>query len=396
MYESRPSSYKHEGSIVLAANGLRILDILDPGLYKRLCHHGFSFDETYILNEASEIVGGWPIGGEIYDGFHGMRIFRRHVLRELSQLCNKRGVPIVHEKKFSHVVSRSPGSLDFAFADGSKARASILVGADGRHSSVRHHIFPSAQEKYFTTSVAFFCPKSVLRGSLPLPCRMNTKAEQFGCAPVDPAGNALMAFEHFPIPEPEGDLIEGWEKVAKDTETLVGLLTRNQGVMPDVCQSALENISTKDMELWSYYTMPELDTWISAGTEAEKQSDLGRVLLIGDAAHDVPPASGQRPNQIFEDGYTLACMLSFVSESISLGQALTFWENWRMERIAKTGQLAKYKNSIRPSLAEQENLEREEKQIEEWDDTKRDFFQWLYMPKLDEEMLTWVREQEKR
>lgn len=70
----------------------------------------------------------------------------------------------------------------------------------------------------------------------------------------------------------------------------------------------------------------ELESWTS---------QQGKIVLIGDAAHAMPPTAGQGANMAFEDGYTLGMGLASVSDKISLGSALQFWESSRKDRIRK-------------------------------------------------------------
>ena len=394
MYEQRPLSYQRGASIVLASNGLRVLSSIDPELVANLRPLGFTLDTGFYFNEAGEKTGDWPLGSKDFGGIQGLRIFRHLIVEELSNLCKQRGIPILYKKQFSQIVSRSPGSLVFSFADGSKSSASILVGADGLHSAVRQQVFPSVRPEYVTSAVLFSFSKSSIRNPWPMPCSITTKYGAFICIPQDPAGEDILAARQIPIPEPRGNPREAWRPVRDDKIRLVGLLRSNMEDMPYMYKSALENMRHDDVQLWPYYNIPELDKWVSGGTKAEEQTDCGKVVILGDAAHATPPSSAQGGNQAFEDSYSLAFMLSHISKSIPITKALGFWEGWRKERIAKIGQFALHVNNKRSPMDEQ-NITKTEETGKDTPDRYGDaFFRWLFRPQLDEEMLRWVREQD--
>jgi len=70
--------------------------------------------------------------------------------------------------------------------------------------------------------------------------------------------------------------------------------------------------------------VPRLERWAS---------DVGKVIVLGDAAHAVPPTTDQGVNQAFEDIYMLALLLAGLSENVTLPNALGFWQTFRQERV---------------------------------------------------------------
>lgn len=77
-----------------------------------------------------------------------------------------------------------------------------------------------------------------------------------------------------------------------------------------------------------FYLIPNLPSWISV---------KGRVILVGDAAHAIPPSAGQGVNQAFEDVYTLSltlkALISGKAERGTLSLHLRRWQEWRFERV---------------------------------------------------------------
>jgi 2-polyprenyl-6-methoxyphenol hydroxylase-like FAD-dependent oxidoreductase len=79
---------------------------------------------------------------------------------------------------------------------------------------------------------------------------------------------------------------------------------------------------------------PELESWMSPS---------GRVVLLGDAAHAIPPAAAQGSGMGFEDAETLAYVLSRLKTELevqdsaaplpSMREYLRKWETARKERL---------------------------------------------------------------
>jgi salicylate hydroxylase len=62
---------------------------------------------------------------------------------------------------------------------------------------------------------------------------------------------------------------------------------------------------------------------------------LGRLTLLGDAAHPMLPHLGQGVNQALEDGLALAALLGDGTGSAGVPRALAAYEGLRRERTAR-------------------------------------------------------------
>lgn len=83
------------------------------------------------------------------------------------------------------------------------------------------------------------------------------------------------------------------------------------------------------MRGWAPYMIPDLPTW-----------HTNRVLLIGDAAHCIPPYSGQGAAQAFEDAGYLARLLTD-DKSVAYGYSIVFahFEQVRKKRFEHVRQV---------------------------------------------------------
>jgi 2-polyprenyl-6-methoxyphenol hydroxylase-like FAD-dependent oxidoreductase len=70
------------------------------------------------------------------------------------------------------------------------------------------------------------------------------------------------------------------------------------------------------------------------------------VSILGDAAHAIPPSTGQGANQVFEDSYTYALILD-KCKGDSLGRVMPIWQNGRQGRIDLLMRLAEIVNARR-------------------------------------------------
>ena len=69
-------------------------------------------------------------------------------LNEFHQTAIERGIWIKFEKRYSHIVSEDDCGVEFAFADGSTEKASMLIGADRVYSEVRSYVAPAVTPIY--------------------------------------------------------------------------------------------------------------------------------------------------------------------------------------------------------------------------------------------------------
>lgn len=131
----------------------------------------------------------------------------------------------------------------------------------------------------------------------------------------------------------------------------------------------------ESINMWPFYVIPRLVSWSSPGN---------RIVLIGDSAYAIPPSAGQGVNQAFEDAYTLAILMASLNKKgLTLKNALKFWQDWRSDRVAEVNELTAQMNNKR--LPEEERNEVKNPQGGEGQ------LAWLYKPKLEEEMDSWVQ-----
>jgi 2-polyprenyl-6-methoxyphenol hydroxylase-like FAD-dependent oxidoreductase len=231
------------------------------------------------------------------------------------------GVIIVHRAELLDMLARCVGSEHFHlgrtcngiqehangvsafFANGEKAQADILIGADGLRSSVRAYLGHSDKPRYsgYTAwrSVARFDATEVVAG------------ETWGCGKrfgILPMGNGRI-YWYATNNAPEGER----DPNPNPQETLLSLFKGWHSPVENLIRASGPSILRNDI-----YDREPLPEW-----------GRGRASLLGDAAHPMTPDLGQGACQAIEDALQLAKSLaSGPSEAASLRK----YEAMRIER----------------------------------------------------------------
>ncbi len=357
MREPGAEGFDIGGAIMLSPNALRVLDTLD--IYKHLSTKGYNFETlTFMTDKDFHETGSYCFGNEQQYGYKALRIYRKDLVNELQRAVQDRRIPIKYGMKFGSVVSETSDNVTFSFTDGTTASADILVGVDGIHSKVRKHLYPDMIPKYAgSMGVTFAVPTAKLRlpaskPNFPFPCSLSGKLGAFVIAPQGHDGAEMFVGRQFTYPMQDRS---GWDVLLKNKQELIDMHQKDMDQWSDLVNSAQEMASTPDartFNIWPFHIVPRMDSWASPA---------GRVIIIGDAAHAIPPTAGQGANQAAEDALSLAYLLKHVSQNVELTQGLTKWVNYRHERIAKVMQLNDQVNVTRMTEEERKAAGRSDK-----------------------------------
>jgi 2-polyprenyl-6-methoxyphenol hydroxylase-like FAD-dependent oxidoreductase len=371
---------------MLCPNSAPILHSL--GAYESLKNDSYQLEAVTYKNAAGLTTDKFYFGNKNKYGFKALRAHRHLVLENLRQLAEEKGVNVLYGRKFEKVISESKvEGVRFSFADGSEATASLLIGADGIHSKVRSSVFPNAPIPQYSGQTAFVGTTTLSNLRIPskdfkdsFPMVMFGTGSNGACLLFNFSkdGETIAVATHRPWPEQDR---EGWDALAKDRKRIIKMIEgEKSGAWPDVVESAIESLTEDTTSIWPYYQLPRLEKWVS---------EKGRVLLLGDAAHAIPPSGGQGANQAFEDAWTLAQMLGNLSEKISLEKGLEIWEDVRQERVRKVTELTLLLGNVRLPLEERERLDKGK--VWSAEDVNID---WLYMGRSDLEILERMKAKE--
>ncbi|KAL6406764.1 Salicylate hydroxylase [Ilyonectria robusta] len=354
LYETQSAPLDIGGAIMLSPNALRILDRL--GVLQLLEPRGYKFEQLFFRSGDDKLVDEFEFGSAEKYGYSALRVYRYELINVLLDLVKQADIRIEYGKKFDHVISETDESVTWQFADGSEGNAPLLVGADGIHSRVRQHLYPGLVAKFTNMlGITAAIPTAQLQADddYPIPVTiMNPKHGAFVIAPQLADGSEVLIGKQYRFAGPEPDR-EGWKKITSDKQWAVDFLRQSHEDFPAIVHHATSSVSEAKVNVWPFYLLPKLDTWAS-----EKHA---RVVILGDAAHAIPPTAGQGVNQAFEDIYIFAGVIAKLrNESQSgapekLKTALRNWQNGRQARIDQVLQVNDQINERR--MPSNENVE---------------------------------------
>jgi 2-polyprenyl-6-methoxyphenol hydroxylase-like FAD-dependent oxidoreductase len=385
--------------VILTPNGLSVLSNLGvlPRIKPRCwtaTHRTFRSDPGDTLVKKARISGK-----EAGYGFENHRVWRSVLVEELLRMVDEAGVRVRWSRKFEGIVSEGEeidggseagvsGAVRFRvthrnpqFPERSHSRvvgADFLVGADGIYSAVRKHLDPNAQPVYTgTTGVLAHIrwddvdwPKVTSPGMPELhpyerQCTLQGTPGALFWLPEDAAGSVIMVGKQTRMAEPKptdpsstNSQREAWERLSQDKDFLCKFYREGYEQWGATGRKIIDAVCDEDkgrgtLYLWPFMRMERLKRWWKSVQNVTEAVDDGQrngsseptptaeppgvILLLGDAAHALPPSSGQGVNQTLEDVWVLTRLLALVKQDQTSGktvqQALTFWQEVRQERI---------------------------------------------------------------
>ena len=280
IYELRPPSAISTGAILLSPNALRSLDAI--GAYDRIKKQGYHFQKLTFNTNDHKYMDAYEMGNVDKYGYDAFRIYRQPLLQELRAMVAEAGVEILYEKKFSHVVSDTEEGVTFAFADGEEKTLDLLIGADGIYSTVRKYLHPDIKPT-FSGVMSVFCaiPTAAIKlpsEDYPMPVSIHGPSGAFAIVPQLPDESESLGVIQYKTHERTR---EEWEELERDKEGLLGMMRESYDSWNGVVRSAMDAVWVDTLSIWAYYLVPKLESW---------KSVTGSVVVLGDAAHAIPPA----------------------------------------------------------------------------------------------------------
>lgn len=338
----------------LSPNALRALDHIGKpkSVLQNVKERGYHFDILSFVNTEHQVKDVYYFGQEKLYGYHGFRIYRQILIEEMVKMLRERNIPIHYDTKYEGIVSEDASGVTFTIAGGKQIKTDMLIGCDGIHSRVRKYLFQDTIEPKFggLLAITSHIPTKALRmptSDYPLPATIQGKTGAFVIAPQDVDGSECLVGTQRPHPALDR---QGWADLTADKAKLVEMFTATKDSWNDLVQSAMEEVAKhpENVNIWPYHQIPRLDTWMSGPS---------RVIIIGDAAHAIPPSAGQGVNQAFEDAESLAAVLARKETSVPTKKALDFWQEWRQARCDKVNGLTASMNNKRLPEAERAKVD---------------------------------------
>jgi len=283
IFEAYPEPATIGGGFQIAPNGMRVLAAL--GLADQVAAAGVPSSELCFRNHHGRQIGHLDLRRS---GF-GVTILRAAFHRILLAETTRHGLSVQYGKRLCGI--DSAGSEVVArFEDGTMARGDMLLGADGVGSRVRALVLPDHARPRYTGMLGiggFAGPGAALPSDPQDAHQLNFTVGarlQFGYASLSTTQPLWGWWCHLPQ-DPE--LSKSALQSIPDDELRARTLRAFRGWHPPV-ESFVS--TTGQIMRTAIYDVPALPTW-----------HVGRVMLIGDAAHAMSPAGGQGASLALED-----------------------------------------------------------------------------------------------
>ncbi|KAL6251449.1 hypothetical protein RBB50_001658 [Rhinocladiella similis] len=377
IYESRPAPLNIGGAVMLSPNALKVLDALD--LYQAVRAKGFNFEELEMQKVNGELIEVYEFGSKEKYGYPGNRIYRFELIDIILDKIKDLGIPTTFGLKFASVTEETNDHVVWESSDGDKHTASFLVGADGIHSTVRKYLYPNLVPKFTNMAgITAAVPTGPVKHlGKPIAKPVTILSEQKGAfviAPQRADGSEALIGKQRRVEEMSRG---GWDQYTADKEALIKFMQEDAEAFGEVAVTATKHIDPKKMNVWPFYILPQLDKWASVKR---------RVVILGDSAHAIPPSAGQGINQAFEDVYMFALLLAASKAGrVDFQDALTFWQDYRQERVNKVLDLNKQIDLRRLPKDQLTDVMAEGVAQHDFD------FTWLYAPDFKADVEDWIK-----
>ena len=313
VYEQAAELKELGAGVQLAANGTRVLYALGLGeaLKALSCEAQGKEIRLWNTGETWKLFDLGPASIERY-GFPYFTVYRPDLLDVLARAVRREKPDAIHLGAKCVGFTQDEASVTLHLQD-RQHTAHALIGADGVHSRIRQALF-GLDRPQFTGVMAW-------RGIVPMERLPGHMARMVGSNWVGPGGHVV----HYPLRAGKvmnfvgalerGDWqIESWSARGTPEE----LRADFRGWHDDI-QAFIREIDTPYK--WALMVRPPLERWT-----------LGRVTLLGDAAHSMLPFLAQGAVMAIEDGYVLArCLAAY-----DVPAALVHYQNARQERTRRT------------------------------------------------------------
>jgi 2-polyprenyl-6-methoxyphenol hydroxylase-like FAD-dependent oxidoreductase len=305
VFERAPELREIGAGITLWANATRVL--MGLGLYEEVRDAGAAEIGGELRSWRGEMISKIP-AEDLRERFGeaNLAVHRADLQGALFSALPDEAVQLGAE--FTGFVQNGEGVLA-RFADGREERGDLLVGADGIHSSVRAQLFGRRAPRY-AGYTAWRGIAEAGEGQLPEGVGLNLwgLGSEFGLVGIGRGRFYWFATKN----APEGE-----------TETAAG---RKQEVLEllagwyEPARAAVEATGESRILRNDIYDRDPLKNW-----------GVGRVTLLGDAAHPMTPNLGQGAFQAIEDAAVLA---RCIGGGDGISDSLRSYESRRVRRTA--------------------------------------------------------------
>ena len=309
VYEQAPELGEIGAGFFLTPNSVRQLQRVGLGSEVEKFGALVGQGSQYLRHDGTPIA---PVQTEDANGWNATYGMHRADMIEL--LAG--GLPdgVVHCGYFGTDFEQDDDKARVTFSSGEQIESDVVIAADGIHSELRPHVYPP--------STPVFHGVISYRGLV--------HSDKVPGWPMDRWQMWAGPSKHFMVfPVRHGEMINYVGFVPADEEMEESWSAPGD---PDALRAEFEGwdprIGTVLAQVdetfrWALYDREPMPTWT-----------IGRLALLGDAAHPMLPHLGQGANQAMEDGMALSIFLS-ETDTTDVPTALTAFERLRRERVSE-------------------------------------------------------------
>ncbi|KAJ5099093.1 hypothetical protein N7532_006094 [Penicillium argentinense] len=307
--DTRSATLVVGGGLGVGANGLNVLKRLDESLYADVVAGGYPYSNFKLKSAYGWTLMNVEATADVDGKIMNSVSMSRHSIWQA--LRDRIPSDVIVNKKIYRVVLNggASGRHLITFTDGSEpVEADLVLGADGLKSTVKRALFdaetaeddPYPPQYEGLTGVGGFHPVTPsLRANIPTSSMTITFGGNgfFGYVYSSSSETDSSRTSAYNMPSP-GNTITWWStygaedcpepKTADKAAMNADLKARHAHWKDPVIQEIIRDVHVETM--WPTWTTPELPMWEREG-----------IVLLGDAAHALPPTSGQGSAQALED-----------------------------------------------------------------------------------------------
>lgn len=313
VYEQAPRFLRIGAGIQMLPNASRVLRGI--GIEERLRKIAFEpFSHLNRVWDTGEIKRELPMPESLY----GAPFLCTHRADLHEALVSILPSDIIHLDKKLVGLDQSGNGVTLSFADGTKAKADAVIGADGVHSLVRSIIIgPDAPIHKGRIAYRAVFDAGLMNGGTIAPSRTKWWGEDRHIVIYYTTADRSQLYFVTSVPEPADWMTaESWSAKGDVNE----LRAAYEGFHPEV-RMVLE--ACPDCHKWAILEREPLPTW-----------SQGRVALLGDACHPMTPYMAQGAATSMEDAVVLARCLADV-ENDDIETAFRRYEAHRKPRTSR-------------------------------------------------------------
>jgi 2-polyprenyl-6-methoxyphenol hydroxylase-like FAD-dependent oxidoreductase len=271
--------------IFIKNNAIEVLE--EIGVFHRLSAHGLRLERAQLLDQQGRVMQERPLR----DRSRVYIFLRQRLVESLRGAAEQAGVEIVTG---STAITADPKG-ELLLENGRRLRADIVIVADGARSKLRAGLGIGAEYRVLPTVVSRYLLPSLGEPAEPITSEHWSDRYTIGITPC--ADNLTYVYQVCPQwDRPASSLpsdLALWSKAFPQLKQVIGMLSQSDATQHN-------------------YSVVRCPRW-----------HKGRVAIIGDAAHALPPTLGQGVGLTVMNGYALATTLGLHQAT---EDALPAWE----------------------------------------------------------------------